>query len=221
MRSLSIVSYRSLLARKARYALTALGVTFGVAVLFGVLVTSGTTRRALDDTVHGSAGSADAIVGPIGAFDSVLPPGTDAKVAQLPGVQRLSTTLVIRSLLAKAPDPNQPAPAVENARTNIVFVNGVDGTYPQLHTFSVARGRMFTPGAGEAVIPQGLAKRLHIQVGQSVQTASASGFNSLTVVGLLSDTGAALSSNGAVVYTSLPTLQQQYGKGPALNRVDV
>src|SRR3954447_16260131 len=86
MRSLSTISYRSLLVRKARYALTAVGVTFGVAVLFAVLVTAGVTRRALDDTVRGGMGRADVAVGPVGAYDSVLPPGIDARVAALPGV---------------------------------------------------------------------------------------------------------------------------------------
>src|SRR5436309_4306167 len=107
MQSLSTISYRSLLVRKARYVLTALGVTFGVAVLFGVLVTAGVTRRALDDTVRGGMGRADVVVGPVGTFDSVLPRCTDARVAALPGVQQVTGSVNVRSLLQPAPPPGQ------------------------------------------------------------------------------------------------------------------
>ena len=222
MRSLSTLAYRGLVARRARYLLTAAGTMLGVAALFGVLVTAGVTSRALSDTVHGWAGRADVVIGPIGSYDSVLPVGVDTRVARLPGVERTTSTLGIRSLLQRGLAPKADGMPPDLSQDQIVFLQGVDlPSYAPLHPFTLVDGRQFHPGGREMVVTRSLAGRMHLRVGQMVAMATPTGAVQMAIAGVIGDTGAGQADNGGVAYTSLPTARAMYGRADAYNGVDV
>ena len=164
MQSLSTLSYRGLAAHRARYLLTGLGTMLGVAVLFGVLVTAGVTSRALRDSLHGWAGHADVVVGPVGAYDALLPAGLATQVAGLPGVERTTTGLGIRSLLQPDLTPPMAGALPDLSQDQIVFLRGVDlPSYTPIHPFTLAGGRTFRPAAKEIVVTRSLAGRMRLR----------------------------------------------------------
>src|SRR5437899_3685294 len=75
MQRLEALGAHSLAHRRGRSVLTALGIVLGVAVLFGVLVTSDAVNRAFQDLVRSYTGPSDVSMGPAGACQSRLAPG--------------------------------------------------------------------------------------------------------------------------------------------------
>jgi putative ABC transport system permease protein len=216
------LSYRGLIARRARYLLTALGTMVGVAGLFSVLVTAGVMSRALRDTVHGGAGHADVVIGPVGAYDATLPAGLEAQVAQLPGVERATPSLGIRSLLQPNLAPPAPGTPPNFTQDQIVFLHGVEmPSYTQVHPFTLTAGRPFNPGAQEMIVSRSLASRMNLRVGQTVAMASPSGASQLSIVGVIEERGAGQADNGSVAYTSLSAARALYGRADASNDIDV
>lgn len=220
MRSLAGLSWRTLRRSSRRYLLTAIGASLGVAVLFAVLVTSDASRRALDDAIRGSAGSADVFIGVSGAFDSTLPPDTADTVAALDGVEAIYAGVGFRSALRTADELAEAADA-GSIRDSIVFVNALAPGFDTINDLTVADGRLPADAAAEAVIPERLADRLELSLGDTAALATPTTPASVTVVGLLADTGAATSNQGSVVYSSAATVRGLLGDPAAVTGIQV
>ena len=219
MRSLSSLSYRSLVRRKGRYALTGFGVALGVSVLFGVQVASGATGRALDRTVAASAGDADVIVRPVGSFDAVLPGGIEQRLATLPDVERVVSALIFRSFAITGDTSSE---AVSNFNPDTIFVHGIDlEPYQDVHEFDLASGRLFRAGANEILVSRAFADAKSIAAGERLRVATVGGFHDFTVAGVLTGSGAGAADAGDAAYTDLPTAQGLHGRGAALTTAHV
>ena len=217
MRSLSSLSYRSLIRRKGRYGLTAAGTALGVAVLFGVLLANRSTTDALDRAVHGAAGKTDVLVGPVGSFDAVLPAATEQQLAALPDVQAAVGSLGMRSAIGWRTSGEDGF-----EQNDILFLNGIDYERTRrLQDFDLAEGRLFEPGRPEVVIAETFTDRADIGVGADVTVATPSGMQPVKVVGILRASGAGLSNEGRVAFTSLPIATLMYGRGDAFTRIAV
>src|SRR3954451_7155800 len=90
MQRLEALGAHSLAHRRGRSVMTAMGIVLGVAVLFGVLVTSDAVNRAFQDLVHSYTGKADVTMGPVGDWQSGLPAAAADQVRKLPGVELVS-----------------------------------------------------------------------------------------------------------------------------------
>ena len=219
MRSLSSLSYRSLVRRKGRYALTGFGVALGVSVLFGVQVASGATSRALDQTIAASAGEADVIVRPVGSFDAVLPPGVEQRLAALPDVERVVSAMTFRSF-AVTDDPSTAV--VSNFNPDTIFVHGIDlERYRQVHEFDLVEGRLFRAGANEIVVSKAFADAKSVRLGQPLRIATVAGFHEVTVAGVLTSTGAGAADGGDAAYTDVATAQRLHGRGDVLTTAHI
>lgn len=220
MRSLAGVATRTLRRSTRRYALTGIGATLGVAVLFAILVTSAASRDALSAAIDGQTGRADVIVSPAGAFDALLPPGAVDRVQSLDGVQAAVATVGFRSAVTPpglAADASDPA----SIRDRIGLVTGVGDDFALVNTLSMADGRAPVEGAPEVLAPRRFADALAVGVGDQVEVATPSAPIAVTVVGLLEDQGAATANQGDVLYTTLGFARAALGTTDGVSGIQV
>lgn len=219
MRSLAGLSVRTLVRSRRRYLLTAIGASLGVAVLFAVLVTGEVTRAALDDAIRGQTGRADVLIAPAGAFDSTLPAGTRQRVAALPDVAEAVGSISMRSAVRTDADPDAGTGAA--SRERIVFVSGAGPAQDRMNERTRMAGREPAVGAPEVDITSSLAERLEVGLGDRLSLAGPAGPVSVTVTGVLADRGAATANQGAVLFSSVATVQGFLGHPGAANGVAV
>lgn len=220
MRSLAGVATRTLRRSTRRYALTGIGATLGVAVLFAILVTSAASRDALSAAIDGQTGRADVIVSPAGAFDALLPPGAVDRVQSLDGVQAAVATVGFRSAVTPpglGADASDPA----SIRDRIGFVTGVGDDFALVNTLSMADGRAPVDGAPEVLAPRRFADALDVGVGDQVEVVTPSAPVAVTVVGLLEDQGAATANQGDVLYTTLAFARAALGTTDGVTGIQV
>ena len=217
LRRLESVSVRNLARRKGRYVLTASGIALGVAVLFAVQIMSGATTRALDSEIHGYAGQIDVFIGPGGNFDATFPAGEIDRIRTTADVTTAVPSANFRSAFTK--------PGVTlglDDQPTIGFVNGVDlAIDTTVRDYPLRDGRLFAPGADEAIIGRRLAEGLDLAVGGDVLVAAPTGSVPLHVVGILNSEGVGNASNGDVAYTSIATSQRLLGKPGAITGIGV
>ena len=101
--SLTTLAFRSLRARPARVALSALGVALGVAVLFAGLATNAGVEASVQSTVRDLVGSADLRVAAFG--ETGLSAETVATIAGTPGVAVAAPALERRTYLGPSWPP--------------------------------------------------------------------------------------------------------------------
>jgi ABC-type lipoprotein release transport system permease subunit len=95
LRGLNRIAWRSLRARPLRSALTALGVSLGVAVLFAGLATNAGIDASIDRTVSTLVGRADLRISAFG--ETGLSPATVEAIAATPGVAVAAATIERRT----------------------------------------------------------------------------------------------------------------------------
>lgn len=213
MRRLSTVSTRSLLRRKGRYALTAVGIALGVAIVFAVLVTSTTTDRVLERAVQGAAGDADVIATKVGAFDTAISADLARELSELDGVERAAAVFRVGTSVRCDPDRGTET----CGRSSLYGISPEDAR--GVHEFRFAEGRAFDTD-DEVVLGPAVASQRDLEVGDRVRLAARGNERVLTVAGVLEETGAGLA--GWATYTSPETSRDLAGATEGLfNRVDL
>ncbi|HVL81177.1 MAG TPA: FtsX-like permease family protein [Actinomycetota bacterium] len=195
---------------KARSALTALGIVLGVAILFGVLVSSATTNSGVDRLFQDLTGRADVLVSAAGTNDATMPAVAVVGLARLPDVEAAVGGYGFSSSVSTG------------EATETVGVRGVVLEQERLihdHVLEPDGGRRFAEGAPEVVMPRRLVDRLGLGLGEKVTLTTPSGPTEVTLVGVLTDTGAGRRNEGRVLYTSLPVAQAMGGVGDRLSGV--
>lgn len=217
MRSLHHLARRHLTRRAGRSLLTAGGTALGVAVLFAVLVTTSGATDALDRALAGQAGAADVVVRGNGSYDSVLPSGTTDRVRGLDGVESVTPSLLLRSLLQP---PGRDRSLDSRSEIVMVVATPLDAAR-QVKEFDLLRGRFPVPGAPELVVSSRLVDDLGLALGTTSDLTTPTGRHDARIVGVIDDVGAGLSHQGAVAYTSLAAGQSWDGRPGAVNTLDV
>lgn len=217
MRSLHHLARRHLTRRAGRSLLTAGGTALGVAVLFAVLVTTSGATDALDRALAGQAGAADVVIGSNGSYDSVLAAGTTDRVRGLDGVESVTPSLLLRSLVQP---PGRDRSLDSRSEIVMVVATPLDAAR-QVKEFDLLRGRFPAPGAPELVVSSRLVDELELAVGTTTDLTTPTGRHAARVVGVIDDVGAGLSHQGAVAYTSLGAGQAWDGRAGAVNTLDV
>jgi putative ABC transport system permease protein len=198
VRRLSSLGSKQLAHRKGRSALTALGIVLGVAILFGVLVTNATTQTGVDQLIKDFTGKANVLVSPTGAFDATMPASLVPKLAALPDVRAAVGSYSTQSSVK--------TPKVDKA-VSVVF-SGIDlAQASQLYDYRLKSGRFFTGRERAIVIPNRLADKLGVKTGQTIALALPGGLVRLTIVGILTDTGAGRTNQGDAAFSSTSTVR--------------
>jgi putative ABC transport system permease protein len=193
--------------RGPRTALTASGIAFGVALVFGVLVSVASVNREAQALYTGAAGGADAVVLPLGANGSAV----TANVTE--SLRRLDGTMAIVDLVSF------PTSVTTESRRN-VGVDEAGATYAPrligidradvdaLYRYRLSSGRLFTDGSDEVVIPASLADTLAVGVEDTVEISTPTGRWSATVVGVIDNSGAGSVNGGSTVFSSITTARR-------------
>ena len=212
MRSLSSLGSKQLKHRKGRSLLTSIGITLGVAILFGVLVSNDTTNEGFKSLIEDFTGRADVIVTPTGSFDSTLPSSIAAKIENLPQVTAAVGRLPLRTSV-KTPKVTEP----EDVRLVGIDLEGER----KIRNFTLQSGRFFAPEAREITIPAKLASKLGLKLGAQMPAATPVGIQQLKIVGILKDMGAARVGEGGVGFTSIETARRLDERGDEVRVVSV
>ncbi len=212
VRSLSSLGSRQLKHRKGRSLLTSIGITLGVAILFGVLVSNATTNEGFKSLIEDFTGRADVLVTPTGSFDSTLPSEITGKIAGLPQVVAAVGKLPVRTSV-KTPKVSEPE------RVGLI---GIDlDEERKINNLTLQSGRFFASGAQEVTIPAKLSAKLGLKLGGQLPAATPQGIQHLAIVGILEDSGAARIGEGGVGFTSIQTTRRLDGRGDVVRIISV
>jgi putative ABC transport system permease protein len=204
---------RGLLTRKLRTVLTAIAIVLGVAMISGTFVLTDQISGAFDSIFQAANKGTDAVVKPNPVFGNetnnngvplYVPESLVAKVKQVEGVRaadgEISETgyLVWRGKLVK---PTGGAPPVLASEAPDFRVSAlIAGTFPRLSTA--------TGALPDVALDRRLADRKHVQVGEHVQIATATGLHAARVSGIIKFPA---STGGATVMSApLATIQKWF-----------
>jgi len=198
MRSISALGVRSVRRSAARYLLTAIGATLGVAVLFGVLATNASISDGIDRSV-GSASVPGVRVEPIGSYGNTIPAPLLDQLGALPGVSQAWASVFINATVAGS-----------DTELNVLghrHVEGPDHTVLRARPGEAGRfeGRDPAPGADEISLSRQRASELGVSLGDPVELVTRNGPVALTVVRI----GDWPDSNGLTSFETASRIQGQ------------
>jgi putative ABC transport system permease protein len=213
---------RGLLTRKLRSVLTAIAIVLGVAMISGTFVLTDQISGAFDNIFQAANKGTDAVVKPNGAFGSdanaqvplFVPESLLARVKQVDGVRAADGELTENGYLVvggKIVKPAGGAPAILASESPDFRVSKlIAGHFPQ---------QAATTATPELALDQRLADRKHVEVGQLVQIATATGLHPARVAGIIKFPA---SSGGATIMSApLPVIQKWFGKQGQLSEIRV
>ena len=211
--SLTTLAFRSLRARPARVALSALGVALGVAVLFAGLAPNAGVEASVQSTVRDLVGSADLRVAAFG--ETGLSAETVATISGTPGVAVAAPALERRTYLG-------PELAAGGGAPPPVTVLGIDPTVDgRLHTLSLVAGSALTdPDEHSALITEHLAAQDGLTLGSPISMEGAGDRIAYRVVGIVAGDGPLTGAFGRTVIVPLSTAQAVFGT-TGVTRVDI
>ena len=215
MRGLTGLAATSLNQRRGRSALTAIGITLGVAILFGVRVTSASLDHAVRGRVRGVAGPADVVVVPLGDNSATLPARLVQDLVTLPNVITASGSLT-RNLAGRCVGASGQRDRVFTG----LSVRGLDPVgLAQAPQLALAAGRQPAVGAAEVVVNADLARGLEITLGTRCVVNAPIGDRSLVTVGILAAATPDVATSQAGMYTSLSTAQSLATPGTGVDEL--
>lgn len=195
------LALRYLRGRRLRSALTTLAVALGVTVVFAFATILPTMTQAFRQNMLASAGQVDVSV--VHETGSTFGPEVLETVATTPGIAQ-ATGLLRRSILLPTPLQN-PANLLDTI--NALTLAGVDTrTFGRVRAYSLVAGRFLEEGDRYAmVIPEDLARRAGLAIGDRLVLPAATGQVSLEIVGIVT---ARVIPGAIEVYVPLPTAQE-------------
>lgn len=183
MRGSHLFGWRYLRRRKLRYALTALGIVLGVANVFGVFVANATTNRSLQEGARSFFGTSDAIVfaqtdEPSERDEVDRPPPTFsdetlAVLGRINGVEAVAPRSAIYAALGSKDGHLEPLPrrtedADPDPRDVAVYLGGFDVVGARRERV-LEEGRVYRPGAPEAIASREATRRLGKGIGDVLE----------------------------------------------------
>lgn len=175
--SFTRLSMRSLRARPLRSALTAVAITLGVGMVFGVLLLVGTIHSTFDRLYDSIYGRTDIVVSGEDAVGS-LPETTIDRVRAVEGVGSAGGNIwsIFRTVDADG--------TVSRGQAAQLFTTGVDYRDPDPTDARQTAGRDPVAGRGEIELQADWAAEHGLEVGERVRLSTPTGIVALRVVGL-------------------------------------
>jgi putative ABC transport system permease protein len=193
LRDLALLALSNLAARKARSALTLIGVAIGMTAVVALVSLSLGAQRAIERQ-FAKLGADVVLVVPAGGLGEPRPTRLDlALLKDIPGVR--SVGAVRREILS-----------VKSAATpgflSVVGVRSFEGDGQLFGGLELVAGRLFVPSQDEVVLGEGAARDLKVALGESITIQG----RAFRVVGLLKRTGN--DQDDYALYLSLEKLEE-------------
>lgn len=220
LRSFGGLARKALLLRKGRSFLTAAGVSLGVALFFGSLVSNASGLGAMERAIKASSGSADVVITPVGDERQAVLSGTMGdRVARLPGVEAAAGVMAVPTTVST---PSGRALRLEYNRPNPATLVGAEPReVERIYPFRYAAGGPVHAGKNEVIVTTRLAEKLRLHAGDRATVATPHGDRPVVVAGILANSGAGSFNQGNVVFTSLGTARRMVGRVGAVSQVFV
>lgn len=220
--NLSSLSARYLIHRRARSLLTGLGVALGVATFFAAATTVTSLDRGFQRLTDGFAGRADVVAASVGSLDSTVPTDAADAIASLDGVEATARFLSFTTGFETVDGSEVVEAPLGAQHSGAPVALGADlDEAAALYDYELARGRFFTDGEAEALIPELLARELGVAPGDSIVLSAPRGKREVVVTGVLEDRGAGQYNDGQVAFTSLETARRLSGGGLGVSLVAI
>ena len=182
MRIQLLLAWRYLWGRKQRMVLTTLAVVFGVTLLFGLNSMLPAMINAFRHNMVTAAGKVD-----ISISSDSNNPFAQSNMDLLAGIEGITSYSGILSKNVILPE-SMGGSVNQLTGASAITVTGVDiATIQSVRNYNVTEGRFLEANDGfETVIPQLLADKLDLKVGDTLSIPSSEGTADLAVVGILS-----------------------------------
>jgi putative ABC transport system permease protein len=219
----AILALRNMRVRWVRTALTCLGIVLGVAVILAIAVTNASTLLSIRGVFDEASGQANLVVLPSAGGGEGFDPAALARVAGTAGVVTAAPAVQAATLLARDAENWTIAFGISGqASGNNLQILGVDPALdPQVRQYTLTSGRWLAEDDYEAVIGAAYAAEKHLQLGDDLVILIPGGQERLRIVGLAARDGAGLLNDGQVAFAPLTVVQDLFGRGEALDEVDV
>jgi len=218
------LALRYLAGRKLRTVLTTLAVVFGVMVLFGLESILPAMLQALRQNMLASAGKVDLTVSSVAS--SVFSDGYLEQLRGVEGIGRatgsLQQSMILPPALTKAPAPapgGLSKPGMAPAGVNIIIVGLDPAAAQEVRSYPMAEGRFLAEGDEQVIaIPESLAVKLDLAVGDTLTLPAAAGTADFEIVGLV--TARPLPGAAEEVYMPLKAAQTLFNHPGEINVIE-
>lgn len=211
---LRLISLRHVFDSPLRTLLTLVGVAVGVATLVGISAINRSVLDAFRSTIDTVAGKADLTVA---ADSSGMPEALLDSVRDVPGVTHSSGGLSVIAPVKGRPGEN-------------VYILGVDllddGYFRSYEGVDTDVGKLaddleFLNSTDRLLISDRYARDRGLKTGDTIELVTPSGTQPFVIHGLLKEKGPLKAFGGAVAVMFFGSLQEAFGKGRTLSRIDV
>ena len=211
---LRLVSIRHVLGSPLRSLLTLVGVSVGVATLVGITSINRSVMDAFRSTIDTVAGKADLTVA---AETTGFPEELLETVRAVPGVQHAAGGL---SLVA--PVTGQPGESLYLMGVDLLD-DGFFRTYEGVDTDvgKLADDLEFLNSTDRLLISERYAREKGLKTGDTINLQTHEGSRPFVIHGLLKETGPLKAFGGSVGVMFFGSLQEAFGRGRVLTRIDV
>ena len=214
------VTFRGLVARRARIVLTVLSIVIGVSFVSGAFILTDSFRRAFDSLFAELDRGIDLRVRGDSAFGgggggAPSPAELADRIAELPGVAWVEPNLDAPAVVLDAdgePLPSRGGPTLGISWTGDERIGG-----------RILRSGEPPRGIGEVVLDESTTERLDLELGDTVRIAVADGVREFTLVGTTGLGGAARSvaSRATIAAFDPVTAQEVLGSQGVYDSIDV
>ena len=214
MRIQFLLAWRYLWGRKQRMVLTTLAVVFGVTLLFGLNSMVPAMMEAFRHNMVTTAGKVD-----ISISGESNNPFEQSVLSDLDGINGISQFTGILSKNVVLPE-SMGGSVNKLTGASAVTVTGVDVTTAQtVRNYTLKEGRFLqTDDTYSTVIPQMLAEKMELHIGDMLSIPSSEGMAKLKVVGILSLSAAAGLDE---ILVPLPVAQSILNLPEKINTIDI
>lgn len=222
VRTLQGLGGRLVSERPGRTALTTAGITLGVALFTGCLITTMTSSNGLDDFAAEVNGQADVVAAaPGGTLASIVRPqggeldgSTVETLAALPNVEVAFGLLAVPSSFE---GPDGATSQRVNRRTAAALVGADLDQARNIYPVELEAGRLPADAADEIALPSRVADQIGAQLGGTITVSTSSGPLPVPLVGILAPRG--IGRLDRIGFTSLATARRLAEQPGAVTQV--
>lgn len=224
MRRALALAARSLGARPTRTALTAFGVTLGVAVIFAINTTNLSTLDAITSIFTQTSGKAHLLISAAGAGAEGFPADVLARVEATDGVRAAIPVLHGQATLTDAGTPDSVGISMFGMAPGGLLIYGVDPARDALaRDYKLVAGEFLASDdvGHRIVLVQSYADEQGIAIGDAVSLETPAGRTEVRVVGLMAREGPGQTNNGAFGVVPLAAAEEIFRRAGDLDQIDV